>query len=817
MSHDLRHALRALRRSPGFAAVTVLTLALGIGVNTSLFTLVDAFFLQPLPVESPRDLVMVMQRGDLLNVPYGHSYADYLDFREGTSAFSGLAAFMPTPVHLSAPGQTPERTWIEVVSPNYFELARVTPALGLLLRAGEGEAKGAAPTIVLSHRYWQRRFGGDRSVVGRMITLNGRGFTVIGVAPPSFSGLSWAMAVSGFVPAGAVGTLLEGGDTFLTSRGAHAFRMMGRLAPGKTLADARADMGLVSGRVYAAYPDAHKGSKVLVARENRSRPDPSVAEFLPVFAAIFAAMVALVLFIACANVANLMLSRSVARRKDLVIRSALGAGRLQLIRLSIVESLVLATLAGLLGLVFARVAGQALAGFTPTGDIPVNTDHPWDWRIYVFTFLVSAAAGVAAGLWPALESSRVDLGETLKEGGGPRSGFSRHPVLNLLVVGQVTLSVVVLSCAALFWHSLDRMRGMALGFRTENILMMSLDLGLQQYGDERGRRFLDELLERTAALPGVRSATLTRHVPVDYGIQISEVATGEEIPGSKDGYVSIAFTAVGRDFFETTGTAVARGRGLGRSDDERSPLVAVVNETMARTLWPGADAVGKHFRFGRDGRWVEVVGVARDGKYVMLAEAPRSYAYLPLAQHYASPVTLMVRSAGEPSTLARPVQDVLRQMDPDLPVFNIRTMDRHIRESVFGLMPLRMAATMAAIEGLLGLLLAVMGLYAVVAYAASQRVHEIGVRMALGARPRDVVGLVVRGGMRLALIGVVAGLLLAIGTGLALSHVLYGVERVAAGVLAPLAVLLLGVAALACYLPARRATRVDPVVALRCE
>jgi hypothetical protein len=363
----------------------------------------------------------------------------------------------------------------------------------------------------------------------------------------------------------------------------------------------------------------------------------------------------------------------------------------------------------------------------PAGDIPVNTDHPWGLaHLRVHVPGISGGGG-GGGLWPALESSRVDLGQTLKEGGGPRSGFSRHPVLNLLVVGQVTLSVVVLSCAALFWHSLSRMQGMALGFRTENILMMSLDLDLQQYGDERGRQFLDELLQRTAALPGVR------------------------------------------------------------------------------------------FRFGRNGRWIEVVGVAGDGKYVMLAEGPRSYLYLPLAQNYASPITLTMRSAGEPSSLARPVQDVLRRMDPNLPVFNVRTMDRHIRESVFGLMPLRMAATMAAIEGMLGLLLAVMGLYAVVSHAASQRVHEIGVRMAPGAPPRDVLRLVVRRGMRLALIGVGVGLLLAVGAGLALSHVLYGVERMAAGVLAPVAILLLGVAALACYLPASRATRVDAVVALRCE
>ena len=464
------------------------------------------------------------------------------------------------------------------------------------------------------------------------------------------------------------------------------------------------------------------------------------------------------------------------------------------------------------------MAGQALAGFVPAGDIPVNTDHPWDWRVYVFTFLVSAAAGVAAGLWPALESSRVDLGETLKEGGGPRSGFSRHPVLNLLVVGQVTLSVVVLSCAALFWRSLSRMQEMALGFRTENILMMSLDLGLQQYGDQRARQFLDQLLQRTAALPGVRSATLTRHVPVDYGIQISEVATGGEIPGSKDGYVSTAFTAVGPGFFETTGTAVKRGRSLGPGDDERSPLVAVVNETMARTLWPGADALGKRFRFGREGRWIEVVGVATDGKYVMLAEAPRSYFYLALAQNYASPVTLMVRSAGDPSSLAPPVQgpaapDGSRSPRLQRPHHGHVTSARACSASC----PCAWRRPWPAIEGLLGLFLAVMGLYAVVSYAASRRVHEIGVRMALGARPRDVRRLVVRGGMRLALIGVAVGLLLAVGAGLALSHVLYGVERVAAGVLAPVAILLLGVAALACYLPARRATRVDPVVALRCE
>jgi predicted permease len=526
-------------------------------------------------------------------------------------------------------------------------------------------------------------------------------------------------------------------------------------------------------------------------------------------------MVALVLFIACANVANLMLSRAIARRKDLVIRSALGAGRLRLIRLQVVESLVLAGMAGVLGIVLARVAGPVLAGFAPAGDVPVNTEHGWDWRIYAFTVVVSALAGIAAGLWPALEASRFHLTEALKEGGGAGTGGARHPVLNLLVVGQVMLSVVVLACAGLFGQSLRRMQGMALGFRADDVLMMSLDLGRQRYPDARGRQFLDSLLERAAALPGVRGATLTQHVPFDYGMQITEVSTGGDLPGSKDGYVSSAFTIVGPDFFQTMGTALTRGRVLDRRDDAGSRRVAVVNATMARTFWPGRDPVGQRFRFGRGGDWIEVVGVAEDGKYVMMAEAPRTYFYLPLAQNYRAPITLMLRTAGDPGGLARPVQELIRQMDPDLPVFNVRTMDRHIRESIFALMPLRLAATMAAFEGVLGLLLATMGLYAVVAYAARRRVHEIGVRIAIGARPADVVRLVVGKGMRLAVTGLVLGLLVAVGVGFALSHALYGLDRVAASVLVPVAVLLLAVAALACYVPARRATRVDPVTALR--
>jgi putative ABC transport system permease protein len=541
-----------------------------------------------------------------------------------------------------------------------------------------------------------------------------------------------------------------------------------------------------------------------------------VSDFMPAFAAVFAGMVALVLFIACANVANLMLSRALERQRDLVIRSALGASRYRLIRLQVVEGLLLAAVAGVLGFVLARWAGQALAGFTPTGDIPVNQDQPWDWRVYAFTIGASAAAGVITGLWPARQATRFNLVESLKEG-GPGAGTSRHALRNLLVIGQVSLSLVVLVGGGLFLHSLRQMQQLALGFEPDGLLLMSMDLGLQQYNDIRGRRFLDDLLARAEGLPGVRSATVAVHVPLDYGMRVTDVGIDGQIPGTKDDYVSVTHNIVGPSFLETTGARLVAGRGFDASDTEESHRVGLVNETMARKLWPGQDPLGKRFRFGRDGEWIDVVGVLADGKYVMLGEEPRSYFYVPLAQRYASPVTLMVRSDAQPETLVAPLQRLLREMDADLPVFNVRSMQAHVRDSVFGLMPLRMGAAMAGAQGLIALLLAVMGLYAVVSYAVTRRTREIGVRMALGADRTAVMRLVVREGMRLTLIGVVLGLLGAFGLGAVLSQVLYGVRPMAPGVFAGVTALLLAVSALACYVPARRATRVDPMVALRAQ
>jgi putative ABC transport system permease protein len=816
MLHDLRQAFRSIRKRPGFAAVAVLTLAFGIGVNTSIFSLVSGLFLQPLPVQNPHELVMVMQRGEVINVPYGHSFPDYLDYRESASSLSDLVAFFPTPVHLGVRGQAPERTWVEVVSPNYFALAGAMPAAGRLLSPGEGEQKGAAPAIVLSYAYWQRRFAGDPSIIGQPVALNGTPFTVAGVAAESFTGLSWAMAVSAWVPAGTMGAVIERGDQMLESRGAPMFRLMGRLAPGRTVADARAELEVVTSRLVAEYPVEHKGMRVLVIPENRARPDPSVAEFLPVFAVLFAGLVALVLFIACANVANLMIARALEQQRDLVIRSALGASRWQLVRMQVTEGLVLAALAGALGLVMAQWAGQALQGFTPTGDLPVNQQQPWDWRIYPFTLLVSAIAGIATAVWPARQASRFNLVESLKEGARD-AGRTRHRLRNALVIGQVGLSLVVLASAGLFLHSLRQMQNVALGVRTDGLLLASIDLGLQQYSPERGRQFLDAALERAEQLPGVTSATVAAHVPLDYGMLFNDVTVEGQIPGTSDGYLAIAFNVVGPRFLETTGARILQGRGLEPADDASARRVALVNQTMAARLWPARDAIGQRFRAGRDGDWVEVVGVVADGKYLMLWEEPRPYFFVPLTQVYRAPMTLMVRAGGDPAGLVAPLTHTLRTLDPDLPIYNVRAMDAHVRDSIFGLLALRMGAALAAGQGLIALLLAVLGLYAVVSYAVAVRTREIGLRMALGADHGDVLRLVVREGMRLTLAGVALGLVGALALGFVLSHLLYGVGGVDAGVYVGVTALLLGVAAIACYLPARRATRVDPMLALRAE
>lgn len=817
LRQDVRSALRQIRKSPGFTAVVVLTLAFGIAVNTLLFGLAEMFFLRPSALPQADRLVVVLQRSDLIKVPHGLSYPDYRDYRERMKTVDALVASSPRAANLSAEGAAPQRTWIEVVSPNAFSALGVGSFRGRVLLPSDGEVAGGAPVAVLSHDCWQTRFGADPDIVGRVIRLNGQPFTVVGIAAPGFHGFHPMLAISAFVPAGALDTLQPSVAGLLEWRGSPAWRVTGRIAPGRTLEDVRAEAAVVLEQLIRDYPAEHRSYRSAVIAESRARPDPSVVEFLPVFAALFAALVGLVLFTACANVANLMMARAATRQRELTVRAALGASRGRLIRQMLVESVVLAAIAGVAGWFIAGAAGGLLQRFAPEGDMPVAVDASPTWQGYGFVVLVSLVAGVASGLLPALRASRFDLVSQLKRGPGDGDGRGRHRLRNLLVVGQVAMSLIVLSCAGLFLQSLQRVQGVELGFRPENRLLVSYDLALQGYAPERVTNFNRDLLERVRALPGVEAAGLTSHVPFDN--QISARSLLPENPGAhlKDGVAPANISLVTPSWPEAAGMRLRRGRWLAESDAAGAPRVAVINTALAESCWPGQDALGRRFQPWQNGPWIEVVGVAETAKYMMLAEGATPAFFVPLAQEAAAPLTLLVRTSGDPAAVTAAVRSVFQALDAQLPVYDMRTMTDLMATSVFALMPLRMGMTMAVVQGGITLLLAVMGLYAVVAFGVARRSKEIGIRMALGAEPRRVVGLVVREGMRLSLVGLGLGLAVSLLLGLGLSKVLFGLGGVEPAAIGVVVALMLGTTALACWAPARRAAHVDPMTALRTE
>ena len=818
MIADLRFALRQLAKFPGYTAVVVLTLAFGIAVNTQIFAMVSAFFLQPMPVRDPDRLTVIVQRSNIINFPYQLSFLDFQDIRAGSKALADHIAYFSQPAHVSTQGQPPERTWIEAVTPDAFAKLGVAVALGRPLQAGDGEMPPANPVAVLTYRYWQSHFGGDPAAIGRSVTVNGRAFTIVGVAKSGFDSFSWSLAVGLFVPSGTFPQLSANGDGYFKYRGTSAWNVLAYRTPGATMAEANAELAVFAQRFAKDFPEEHRGVRFQAAPEQRARPAPAAMDLLPVFTVLFCGLVALVLFIACANVANLMSARALAREKELVVRSALGASRWRLIRQLLLESVVLAALAGITGYGLAVWGGGAFRQFAPTGDIPIRQVAGPDWQVWIFTAVISLVAGVAAGLFPALRSSRVDVNEGLKQGAGRQTSGGRHRMRNLLVIGQVATSCIVLLAAALFLRGLHAARDLKLGFRPDRLTMLSFDLNLQGYDQARGLRFQKQLLERVRALPGVEGASLAQHVPFGNYIVMRDHWPDNPTGNVPDGHTPVALSAVDPGFVTMLGVPLLRGRDLAPTDDERAPHVAVINEAMAKAFWPGRDAIGQHFR--RDwsgGAPIEVVGIVATGKYVMLTEQPRPYYYVPFAQYYGMPATLVVRAAGDPHGLAPSLRAAIRALDPDLPVYSLVTFDEHMATSVFALMPLRMGAAMAAIQGAIGLLLAILGLYAVVSYGVTSRTREIGVRLALGATSRNVVQIVCREGLRLTLIGLGIGLVLALGLSFGLSRVLFGVQAVDPIAFPLVVAVLLATAAFACYWPARRATRVDPVIALRAE
>ena len=814
---DLRHAMRALVKSPGFAVVAMLALGLGIGANTAIFSVFHGMLWRPLAVKDPQQIVAVATQVRGVDFPLNLSYPDVQDYRQMKAVFSDLIAYTPSPVNFGAEGR-PERAWVELVSGNYFSMLGLEAAKGRTFAPDEGWVPNKDALIVLGYKYWQRRFGGDESVIGRTVQVNQHPFTIIGVAPESYHGAYYFLEPDFYMPLTTVGLLDAEQKDVLNDRKASYLRVLGRLQPGVTAAQAMAAAGPLDQRLAKEFPDARKDTTTLVIPELKARPEPGLGGFMSKAVAVFMSLVGLVLLIACANVANLILARANGRRKEIATRTALGASRWRMARQLLTESVLLALCGGMVGLVFARWAAMGLMSIHIPSDIPLRLfDLRMDWRIFAFSFAAALMTGVVAGLVPALQASRTNLADILKAGG--RSGGAsagHHRFRNALVVAQVAVSLLLLACAGFFIRSFQNSANTDMGFRPDHTLMMSIDIGLQGYTEERGQQFYKQLRDRVKSLPGVRDASISAHIPMGYDNSLVNVFPEGQVTDDKAKTETAFDDMVQPNYFHTEGVPVIEGREFTEADTATVPKVAIINEMFAKTIWPGQDPIGKTFRTERNGPVIQVVGLTRTGKYVFLYETPQLYVYFPMAQHYASGATLVVFTESDPQRLVEPVREQIRELDAGLPVFDVTTMEEHVK---YGkpLLPARLGAMLVGAFGLLGLVLASVGVYGVVSYSVSQRTQEIGIRSALGAQRLSVLGMVLKQGMKMALIGTGIGIALAFALFRGLHSVLYGVKSTDVVTLTTVSVLLLGVAFLASYLPAVRATRVDPVVALREE
>jgi macrolide transport system ATP-binding/permease protein len=804
MVQDLRFGFRLLLKNPAFTCVAVLTLALGIGANTAVFSFVNALLLRPLAgVSHPDRLVQLGRQYPDKTYLSDSSYPDYLDYLAQNTTMSGLAAVAPTAFHISTRSET-ERVEGELVSGTFFQVLGVTAASGRLISPAD-DVDGADPVAVVSFRLWQRRLGGAADVVGRRIKVDGQDVTVIGVADEQFSGIRIGTPRDVWLPIMMFRRTDPDGAARFANRRASWLEMFGRLRPGVGLEQARAEFTALAQRLERAYPDtnAHAGVGVEpgLGRDVQVRRDLRRFTSLPFVTAL------IVLLIACANVAGLQLARAAARHKEIATRLAIGAARIRIVRQLLTESLILALAGGLAGLAIGMWLTHWLRSLLPDRYLflSFNVDFGMDWRVFGFTLAIATATGMLFGLVPALSVSRPNLVLSLK---GSRFSGERGPGLRAsLVVIEVALSLILLVAGGLCVRTLLNAAAIDTGYQSKQVLTARLDLEKQNYSESRGRLFQQQLIERLEASHGVSAAAFAVTLPLN--------DSRWENPIRRDGDPSRIQTfqnLVSPRYFDAMSIPVLAGRQFSSQDDQQSPGVAILNQTLARMMWPGENPLGKRLTFR--GETIEVIGVVRDIKGRNLFEPPGPMFYLSLLQYYKPTVVLHVRSKVPPAQVAATLRREISALDGGLPVYAIKTLDEHVTAT---LTPQRLLAHVVTGIGVLALLLAVVGLYGLLAYTVSERAQEIGIRMALGAQRRDVMALFVIRGMKLALLGTVLGLLAASGlTGL-MKGVLFGVNPLDPLTLASMTMLLIVAALMACYVPARRASGADPKIAIRCE
>jgi predicted permease len=821
--HDLRYAFRWLRRSPGFALSAVASFAIGIGFNTALFSVVDAVLFRPLPVRAPGELVNVYTSGSGGEAYATTSYLDLQDLRQQNDVFSDLAGYSP----MFAAVTRDERTRLtigEIVTGNYFHMLGVGAARGRTLMPSDDRAD-AERVVMVSHRYWTRELGANPQVIGSSLRLRGQNYTVVGVVDPNFTGMTPMLSPDLWVvtreaeevePAGIQDAVPSPtGTSRLDRRGQRWLFLKGRLKPGVTVAQAGANLEVLMRQLAAAHPQTNKDRRAAVKASSEVRLHPDGDSLILFIGVGLMVAVGLVLLIACANVASMLLARASARQREIAIRLAIGAGRARLVRQLVTESLVLAGAGAAAGILVAAWLTRLIATPTLPVPIPVVLDLRMDVRVLGFTLFLTTIAGLVAGLAPAFRASRPNLVDALRGvAHGARAGGRRWTLRDALVAGQMATTAVLLVTAGLLARSVLEARSANVGFRTDGLAVVSADLGLARYDDSRAEQFWKRALERISGLPGVESAALAARLPFSINFNTGQF----HIPGHKspnDLGFTLQNTRVSADYFRTLGIPILQGRGFTSADTPDTPKVIVINETMARRFWKDRSPIGEriHLRTA-DGPVLEVIGVAADHRIQTVGEQPQPYMHFATGQQVNSYQVVVARTTGDAGRLVEDIRRALTSLEPNIPILDSQTMDAQVAAT---LLPVRVGMWVVSAVGAVALVLAGVGLYGVIAYSVSRRTREIGIRVALGARPAAVVSLIMRQGLTVAAVGLTLGTLLAIAATRALAGMLYGVSLADPIAWLTAGAALLGAATLANLLPARRAARVDPSVALRSE
>jgi putative ABC transport system permease protein len=812
---DIRYGLRVMRKNPGFIAIAVFALALGVGANTAIFSVVNAILLHPINYENPDQLVMVWEKSakrGFGQIPT--SLPNFTDLRTDNRSLEDLGAFADSNFNLTG-GDQPERVIGVRVTATLLSLVGIRPLHGRLFLAGEDQPQ-ASRVLILSNQLWQRSFGANPNIVGQNVALNGDSYTVVGIMPAGFKfppAFSATVASSQYAMPNADLWVPLVPEELLKARDIRTLFMIGRLKPGVTPEAAQSEMDVIASRLQKEYPAVDADMQVDVVPLRQQITGDIRLALLVLFGAV-----GCVLLIACANVANLLLAKASGRQKEIAIRTALGATRLRIIRQLLTEGMLLGLAGGLLGSLLAILVLRQLVIFSPANvSIPDNIGI--DWKVLAFTLVLSLLTSFVFGMAPALQASKLDLNETLKEGGRGNSGGSKaNRLRSLLVITEIALALVLLIASGLMIKSFLRLQNVDPGFNPENLITLEMQLPETKYSDkDRQAIFQQQLVQRVAQVPGVRSVGTVDNLPfsgnefnVGWGIEGQPPLSAADRPRA-------FLRNVSPNYFESMGIPVRKGRTFADSDNGNAPGVAVINETAARRFWPNQESLGKRFKRGKtdsQAPWMTVIGVVAPVSHTSLQVASQPEVYLPFQQNPGLNLTLVARTTSDPKAFAGAVRREVSALDKDLPVSNMKFMNEIIGKSVA--QP-RVYALLLGIFAGLALILAAIGIYGVMSYSVTQRIHEIGIRMALGARPVDVLKLVVKQGMALALIGVFLGLIVSLALTRVLASQLYGVTPTDPVTFTAISVLLIFVAVIACSIPAVRATKVDPMIAVRYE